>query len=263
MEKQKSARRDFIKLSALATAGIAVAPVIGQARQSLKFIPIGEGDKKLNIVCVGAHPGDPEFGCGGTMAKYSEAGHKVTFIYLTRGEASDPNKTFAEMAGLRTNEAEVACRILGAHPEFAGQIDGNTVLDKGKNEEMAKLISAANPDILFTQWPVDSHPDHQVTGLLTLTTWVKSGQQFHLYFYEVNTGVETMGFTPTDYVDITAVRQRKKEAMFAHKSQDPVNTYNDYFKPLEEFRGLEARVKAAEGFIHFKAEGERAKIIGL
>ncbi len=72
-----------------------------------------------------------------------------------------------------------------------------------------------------------------------------------------------MGFTPTDYVDITALRDRKKEAMFAHKTQDPVNTYNDYFKPLEEFRGLEAGVKAAEAFIHFKAEGERAKIIGL
>lgn len=37
-------------------------------------------DKKLRVVCVGAHPGDPEFGCGGTMAKYSHAGHSVIFI---------------------------------------------------------------------------------------------------------------------------------------------------------------------------------------
>jgi len=42
-----------------------------------------------------------------------------------------------------------------------------------------------------------------------------------------------------------------------------VNTYNDNFKPPEEFRGLEAGVKAAEGFIHFKAQGERASTIGL
>jgi hypothetical protein len=51
--------------------------------------------------------------------------------------------------------------------------------------------------------------------------------------------------------------------MFAHQTQDPVNTYNDYFKPLEEFRGLEAGVKAAEAFIHFKPGDEKARIVGL
>ena len=56
--------------------------------------------------------------------------------------------------------------------------------------------------------------DHQVTGMLALTAWVKSGRAFHLYFYEVNTGVETMGCVPTDYVDITVTRDRKKQAMF-------------------------------------------------
>ena len=253
MKKTNPARRDFIKLSAVAMGSVAIAPVTA----------IASDTKKLRIVCLGGHPGDPEFGCGGTMAKYSDAGHQVTFLYLTRGEASDPKKTYTEMAELRTKEAETACKILKATPKFAGQVDGNTVLDKVQNEKVAKLIMAEKPDILFTQWPVDGHPDHQVTGLLALTAWVRSGRAFHLYFYEVNTGVETMGFTPTDYVDITALRDRKKDAMFAHKTQDPVNTYNDYFKPLEEFRGLEAGVKAAEAFIHFKAEGERAKIIGL
>ena len=197
------------------------------------------------------------------MAKYSEAGHKVTFIYLTRGEASDPNKTYAEMAALRTREAEASCKVLNAKPIFAGQIDGNTLLDKAKNEEMAKLLLTAKPDVVFTQWPIDSHPDHQVTGMLALTAWTRSERAFHLYFYEVNTGVETMAFTPTDYVDITAVHEKKKAAMFAHKTQDPIETYNNYFKPLEEFRGLEAGVKVAEGFIHFKARAERASIVGL
>lgn len=263
MREKKPARRDFIKFSALALGGLAV-PAIASAKTKEAGLPdIRADEKKLNIVCLGAHPGDPEFGCGGTMARYSDAGHKVTFIYLTRGEASDPNKTYSEMAALRTKEAETSCGILRATPQFAGQIDGNTVLDKSKNEVMARLIETAKPDIVFTQWPVDAHPDHQVTGLLALTAWINAKRMFQLYFYEVNTGVETMGFTPTDYVDITTVRDRKKTAMFAHKTQDPVNTYNDYFKPLEEFRGLEARVKAAEAFIHFKAEGDRASIIGL
>src|SRR5258708_39419535 len=116
MEKNKPARRDFIKQSAMALGGLAIAPMTAIAKNP--------GDKKLHIVCAGAHPGDPEFGCGGTMAKYSEAGHDVTFLYLTRGEASDPNKTYAEMAAMRTKEAETACKILNAKPKFAGQIYG-------------------------------------------------------------------------------------------------------------------------------------------
>jgi hypothetical protein len=72
-----------------------------------------------------------------------------------------------------------------------------------------------------------------------------------------------MAFTPTDFVDITAVRERKKQAMFAHKTQDPVSTYTKYFEPLEKFRGLEAGVVAAEAFIHFKSKELQASIIGL
>jgi len=219
--------------------------------------------KKLNVVCIGAHPGDPEFGCGGTMARYANAGHNVTFLYLTRGEAGDPSKSYAESAGIRTKEAEKACNILHAKAVYVGQIDGNTILSREKNDEIGRLILSENPDLLFTQWPMDSHPDHQVAGMLGLTAWIRSSRLFQLYFYEVNTGSETMAFTPTDYVDITAVREQKMQAMYSHLSQDPDGTYKNYFKPLEEFRGLECGVKAAEAFIHFKDKTERATIIGL
>jgi LmbE family N-acetylglucosaminyl deacetylase len=262
MKKKKSERRDFIKLSAMGLGGMVISSFAATKEKDVLSTSVSPGEK-LRIVCLGAHPGDPEFGCGGTMAKYSDAGHAVTFLYLTKGEASDPNKSYSEMATLRTKEAEVACKLLNAKPKFAGQVDGNTVLDKERSDDMTKLILSEKPDIVFTQWPLDSHPDHQVTGLLALSAWITSKRKFHLYFYEVNTGAETMAFTPTDYVDITAVHDKKKEAMFAHKTQDPIETYNTYFKPLEEFRGLEAGVKVAEGFIHFKPKEERANIIGL
>lgn len=260
---KKSARRSFIKFASAGLGSLTFAPLIAETKMSKANTDGGGSEKKLRVVCLGAHPGDPEFGCGGTMAKFSQAGHSVTFIYLTRGEAGDPSKSFAELASLRTKEAETACEILQARAIFAGQIDGNTILSKEKTDDMSRLILSENPDLVFTQWPVDSHPDHQVTGMLALTTWVRSGRQFTLYFYEVNTGTETMGFIPTDYVDISNQRELKKAAMFAHKTQDPVNTYINYFKTLEEFRGLEAGVIAAEGFVHFKDKTDRASIYGL
>ncbi|HSB75379.1 MAG TPA: hypothetical protein VLC12_06995, partial [Terriglobales bacterium] len=36
---------------------------------------------KLNVVVAGGHPGDPEYGCGGTVARYTGAGHAVTLLY--------------------------------------------------------------------------------------------------------------------------------------------------------------------------------------
>jgi len=219
--------------------------------------------KRLNIVCIGAHPGDPEFGCGGTLAHYSDAGHKVTIIYLTRGEASDSSKTYEQMAALRTKEAQIACEALKATPVFAGQIDANTELNKKSIADFTKLVLEQAPDIVFTHWPLDSHQDHQIAGQLGLNAWAKSNRAFQLYYYEVNTGSETLDFAPTDYVDITSVRDRKKTAMFAHKTQSPEEVYASFFKTMEEFRGLEAGVQAAEGFIRFKAKEDRANIIGL
>src|SRR5450631_1043264 len=261
--KNKSARRHFIKVSSAGLGSLALAPFIAATNNPTTNPEAEPVAGKLRVVCLGAHPGDPEFGCGGTMAKFAKAGHSVTFIYLTRGEAGDPSKSFDESAALRTKEAETACGLLQAKAIFAGQTDGNTILSKEKNEEMSRLILSENPDLVFTQWPIDSHPDHQVTGMLALTAWVRTGRQFTLYFYEVNTGSETMGFVPTDYVDISDQREIKKAAMFAHKTQDPEGTYNNYFKPLEEFRGLEAGVKAAEGFVHYKDKADRATISGL
>jgi len=261
MNKKGSNRRTFIQSSVLGLGGISFSPML-HARDSSTLL-MQQQQTKLNILCVGAHPGDPEFGCGGTMAKYSKMGNAVTFLYLTRGEAYNDKQTFEQSAALRTKEAENACKLLNATPLFAGQIDGNTELNKARNEVATKLILAQNPNVVFTHWPLDSHQDHQVAGMLTLTAWMHCNKRFHLYFYEVNTGSETIGFSPTDYVDITDVRETKKAAMFAHTTQEPQKIYDEFFKTMEEFRGLEAGVKAAEAFMYFKPGNERAKITGL
>jgi len=263
MNKNNSGRRKFIQSSVLGLGGITVSPLLTAKDITQKSFSEKQEQNKLNIVCMGAHPGDPEFGCGGTMAKYSQAGNNVTFLYLTRGEAYNDKQSYELSAALRTKEAEKSCEIINAKPLFAGQIDGNTELNKQRNEEITKVILSLQPDIVFTHWPLDSHPDHQVSGLLALTAWVRAGKKFHLYFYEVNTGSETMGFSPTDYVDISAVQDIKKAAMFAHETQSPQEVYDQFFKTMEEFRGLEAGVNAAEAFIYFKPENQRANIAGL
>src|SRR5215471_11657286 len=152
---------------------------------------------KLKIVCVGGHPDDPESGCGGTLARYAGLGHTVTIIYLTRGEAGVAGKSHDEAAAIRTAECEAACKILGAKPVFAGQIDGATVVDRRSAESLARLISVAQPDVVFTQWPIDTHLDHQAASTLAFRAWLMGGRRFELFYYEVDLGSQTMGFHPT------------------------------------------------------------------
>jgi LmbE family N-acetylglucosaminyl deacetylase len=251
------ARRNFLKGAALGVGGLGLGPFGLQEAIGQKD---SESDKNMQILCVGAHPGDPEFGCGGTLARFAQAGHNINILYLTRGEASDPTKSYAEMAELRTREAEKSCALLKAKAIFAGQVDANTEMNKNWVAKMNEWIHSIKPDMVFTQWPLDTHPDHQVTGQLTLAAWANSKRGFELYFYEVNSGSETMAFEPTDWVDITGQRDIKKQMMFAHQTQSPQKTYDEFFRIMEDFRGLEAGVSAAEGFIHFKGEEIRSSL---
>lgn len=205
-------------------------------------------DRKWNVVCVGGHPDDPETGCGATLARYAEQGHNVTIVYLTRGEAGIEGKSHAEAARIRTAEAEKACRILGAKPMFAGQIDGSSVIDNSRYAEMDRLLSALHPDLVFTHWPVDTHRDHCAASLLTFQSWLRGGKKSALLYFEVLSGEQTQQFHPNFYVDVTSTSPKKKDACFAHRSQGPDDFY-PYHEEMERFRGLEYRVKRAEAFI--------------
>lgn len=211
----------------------------------------------MKIVCVGGHPDDPETGCGGTLAKLAAAGNEVTIVYLTSGEAGIPGKSHDEAASIRTKEAIAACTVLKARPLFAGQVDGSGMVDNEWANRMHSLISLEKPDIVFTHWPIDSHKDHQCASLLTIQSWLRSGKNFGLYFFEVCTGSQTMGFKPTDYVDISSTREQKRKAVFCHASQNPPGIYaapDCNHAMMESFRGIEMGTDAAEAFVRMGLE---------
>ncbi|HEX5236714.1 MAG TPA: PIG-L family deacetylase [Silvibacterium sp.] len=209
----------------------------------------GAETRKLNIVVVGGHPDDPESGCGGTIALYTAQGHNVVILYLTRGEAGIVEKTAQQAAAIRTAECEKACSILKARAVFAGQIDGNTEVNPARYADFRKLLDAENPDIVFTHWPVDSHRDHRAASLLTYDAWLDGGRKFDLYYFEVDLGEQTQNFHPTDYVDIAHTYDVKKDACFAHASQQPATTFWPLHERMARFRGMESGVEHAEAFI--------------
>jgi len=105
----------------------------------------------MRVFAVGAHPDDPEIGCGGSMALHAAAGDRVAVLYATSGGAGSIGVSEEETAARRRAEAEEACAVLGAEAAiFLGFPDGR--LHRGQNEIPGfQDMTAKNPAILITQ----------------------------------------------------------------------------------------------------------------
>jgi LmbE family N-acetylglucosaminyl deacetylase len=125
------------------------------------------------------------------------------------------------------------------------------------------MLGSYSPDVVFTHWPVDTHMDHQVASMLTIRAWMNLRSAPALYFFEVNSGSQTEGFLPNVYVDISSVVERKKEALFAHVSQDGQAIWREHHEIMAAWRGRELGVRAAEGFVHLNRGSASTGVAGL
>jgi N-acetylglucosamine malate deacetylase 1 len=205
-------------------------------------------DRAMNIVCIGAHPDDPETGCGGTLAKLVAQGHNVEILYLTRGEAGIRGGDRRTTAATRSLESVRACDLLRTRALFANQIDGETEADAGASQRFVELLASSRPDIVFTHWPLDTHRDHRTAALLAYQAWQLASEEFALVYYEVMTGVQTHHFNPNCSIDISSTWKQKRFAIYAHESQKPDRFYA-YHEEMEKRRGSEANCERAEAFV--------------
>jgi LmbE family N-acetylglucosaminyl deacetylase len=222
-------RREILK--ALPLAAAATTNVLAQSPQ-----------KNLKVLITGGHPGDPEYGCGGTIARLTSTGYEVVLLYLNDGE-------WETSAAIRIAEARKACEILKARPAYANQKNGHAIVDNDHYQGFQKIIETENPDAVFTHWPIDNHADHRAIANLTYEAWKQMKHRFPFYYYEVSDGEDTNPFpAPTHYVDISNFVDIKKSACYAHASQTP-----DIYYPLQDtvaaFRGFQAHSKRAEAYI--------------
>lgn len=213
-----------------------------------RLIGIGVTSHSLNIVCIGAHPDDPETGCGGTLARLANEGHRVTIVYLTRGESGIRNGDPVATSQLRTAEAIRGATLLGAEALFANQIDGATSTERATSQAFTALLASLDPDVVFTHWPLDTHRDHRNAAQLAYEAWESLGEFFTLAYYEVMTGIQTHHFEPNCFVDTSSTSEQKRAAIYTHVCQNPDRFY-PYHVKMEQERGSEAGVKRAEAFV--------------
>ena len=120
----------------------------------------GEGTL-ATLLAFGAHPDDIEFGCGGVIARETQAGRKVHFVICSRGEAGTHGTPKQ-----RTAEAKKAAALLGATVEFI-ELDGDAHLEirAAHAIKLAGIIRHIKPGILLAPSLAENqHPDHWRLG---------------------------------------------------------------------------------------------------
>ena len=252
---RSTGRRRFLNQS-IAAGGLISLPSLLQGSSHSQ-------NTKKKIVVVGGHPDDPECGAGGTIPHLISAGHEVTVMYFTNGDAGISGKTHEQAAAIRRKEALEACKVLGAKPLFVNQVDGASVITNSELDRFQKLLWAEEPNVVFTHWPLDSHKDHQLAGVMTIQSWMEAPKIFELYFYEVCTGNQTFVFHPTDYVDITDTWHIKMKALACHASQNLTGPDGNWSQgmvdcghpSMEDFRGKNIGARVAEAFIRMTGKG--------
>lgn len=192
----------------------ALWPVLLTARSVIGDGPLVGLPAFGRVVVLSAHPDDESLGCGGTMALLADAGAEVSLVIATDGEATHGSAlTGEETARLRRDEGTRAGKILGADTRWLSHPDGGLAhrLDHLAGD-LAAVLAERRPDALFLPWFLDGHPDHQaLSDALALVPAVPA--EMEVWGYETWTAL-----VPNRVVDITAVIDRKREALATHRT---------------------------------------------
>ena len=136
-------------------------------------------ENRKRILVILAHPDDPEFFCGATLAKWSREGHEVSYCLLTRGEKgiNDSFKEIPRIIELREKEQLEAASIIGVEKvTFLNNQDGFLEPTIDLRKQIVRIIRMEKPDIVVSCDPSNfyirdnyiNHPDHRAAGLAVI-----------------------------------------------------------------------------------------------
>lgn len=191
------------------------------------------------ILVVLAHPDDPEFFCGATLARWAAAGHQIVYWLLTCGDkgAQDPTINPDELCSQRVTEQKAAAAVLGVKDvHFLGYPDGELTPDLALRRDITRIIRQERPDVLVTCDPLTlfsfgsriNHPDHRAAGQAALdAVFPAAGNP--LYYPELlRDGLQphsvrevwvSLTLAPDIKMDVTDLWETKIRALYEHKSQ--------------------------------------------
>ena len=196
-------------------------------------------EESQTILAIFAHPDDPEFFCGATLARWTGMGHTVHYCLLTRGDKGVRDQIIEpeDLAREREGEQRRAADVLGVSDIlFLDYKDGYVVPDLGARKDVVRVIRQYRPDVVVCCDPTQifgdnsiNHPDHRASGQIVVdAVFPASGNP--LYFPDLLQEEKltphspkevwlTVTGNPNTVVDVTATWEKKIAALHNHVTQ--------------------------------------------
>jgi len=205
---------------------------------------------------IAAHPDDAEFGAGGTLAKWADAGCEVTLLIATDGSKGswDPDQDPATLIEARRREARSAAAVLAASPDviFLDHVDGELHHSPELRAELCLWIRRLRPDVVLSWDPWKRymlHPDHREVGWGACDGVVAARDHlFHpeqlvdgLTKHRPDALLLYAADEPDHWEDVSSTFERKIAALLEHSSQSGT-TMQDAATDQEGLAAFEARI---------------------
>ncbi|MGI8564253.1 MAG: PIG-L deacetylase family protein [Candidatus Dormibacter sp.] len=203
--------------------------------------PAAEPERRpiKRALVVAAHPDDPEFGFGATVAKLTAEGVEVAYCVCTDGSQGGEDATVPDekLSELRYSEQWAAARVLGVREiRFLGFRDGHLEPSLELRKAISREIRRFRPDLVMTHTPSRaltvpigaSHPDHLAVGEAALSAVYPDARNPRAYPELLAQGFEPHKVaevwlpsfdTPNHVIDATEFAEKKIEAILCHASQ--------------------------------------------
>lgn len=237
-----------------------------------------ESTPRKHFAVFMAHPDDAEFLVGGSVAKWTSEGHKVTYVLITNGDkgTEDPEMTSERLVAIREAEQRAACKILGVEDVIFLRNPDNSLNGRDRNlqRDLVRVMRRLKPDVVLCQDPslfwresdYINHPDHRNAGEAVVAAAFPSAGSRGSFPELLDEGLEPvkikevwiMGPLVGDtWVDISETLPRKLEALRAHVSQlgdwDPEEEISKW--AADTGKGANPPLAFAEEFRSFKTSG--------
>ena len=186
------------------------------------------------VLAVIPHPGNAEFWCGGTVARWIKLGASVHFLLCTGGGRGSHEPDGRDLAQVREAEQDSAAGILGVTDlVMLHRPDGELDDTHDFRKEIVRQIRRVRPQVVICPEPYRKnlawHRDYRIAGQVTMDAVFPYARD-HLHFQDLweqeglephKTGAVLLwGAELADtYVDIGDTRDLKLQALLEHRSR--------------------------------------------
>jgi LmbE family N-acetylglucosaminyl deacetylase len=225
------------------------------------------------VLAVYAHPDDADVACGGTLARWAQAGSAVHLVVCTDGGKGtfDSKVESKKLVATRAIELEESSAIIGlSSVTNLGYPDGELVDSDEFRRILVEWVRRVRPDIVCGHDPTAvffgreyfNHRDHRIAGTALLDA-VAPAAALPLYFpdagpaHQVGTVLLSGTLDPDEWVDVSETIECKAAAVECHRTQFSGSDgwAGEAVRRRAEEEGGRAGTSFAEGFRRLTLSG--------